>query len=256
LAEACPQRRGLARARYGNCRPLAFPALYKRIALQRGKIVADLTIYIGNKNYASWSLRAWLAIKATGAVFEEVVTPILAPGSKETLLKHSPTGKVPALHHGDIVVWDSLAICGYLSEIFPAAGLWPADPAAKAVARSISAEMHSSFQALRGQFPMNIRASRPGREITPEVQVDIDRVTAIWRTCRARFGKGSGDFLFGRFTIADAMYAPVVTRFRTYGLPLDREADIYCDMITALPGMQEWAAAAKAEPQVIDAYEL
>jgi glutathione S-transferase len=241
--------------RYGNCRPLAFPALYKRVALHRGKIVAALTIYIGNKNYASWSLRAWLALKATGAPFEEVVIPILAPGSKETLLKHSPTGKVPALHHGDIVVWDSLAICGYLGDIFPTAGLWPAEPAAKAMARSISAEMHSSFQALRSQFPMNIRARRPGRQISPEAQADIDRVIAIWRQCRTRFGKG-GDFLFGQFTIADAIYAPVVTRFRTYGLILDREADGYCDAVMALPAMREWVAAAKAEPMVIDAYEL
>jgi glutathione S-transferase len=124
------------------------------------------------------------------------------------------------------------------------------------MARSISAEMHSSFQALRAQFPMNIRASRPGREITPEAQIDVDRVIAIWRQCRARFGKGSNDFLFGQFTVADAMYAPVVTRFRTYGFTLDREADAYCDAIMALPAMHGWAAAAKAEPMVIDAYEL
>src|SRR5580700_4056335 len=136
----------------------------------RGTSMADLTIYVGNRNYASWSLRAWLALKATGAPFEEVVIPILVPGSKETLLKYSPSGKVPALHHGDIVVWDSLAICGYLADIFPAAGLWPDDPGAKAVARSISAEMHSGFQALRNQFPMNIRSNVPGREVTSEAQ--------------------------------------------------------------------------------------
>jgi glutathione S-transferase len=218
--------------------------------------MADLTIYLGNKNYASWSLRAWLALKATGEAFAEEVIPILQPGSKETLLKYSPSGKVPALHHGDIVVWDSLAICGYLAELFPAAGLWPADPAVKAVARSISAEMHSSFQALRAQFPMNIRSSFPGREISPEAQADINRVMAIWRQCRNRYGDGNGDFLFGRFTVADAMYAPVVTRFRTYGFDLEREAEAYCDAIMALPAMQEWAAAAGNEPMVIDQYEF
>jgi glutathione S-transferase len=219
-------------------------------------MMADLTIYLGNRNYASWSLRAWLALKATGAAFEEVVIPILVPGSKETLLKYSPSGKVPALHHGDIVVWDSLAICGYLGDIFPDAGLWPTDPAAKAVARSISAEMHSSFMALRREFPMNIRSSFPGREISPEAQTDINRVMAIWRQCRSRFGEKNGDFLFGSFTIADAMYAPIVTRFRTYKIDLEREADAYCEAITALPAMQEWAAAARNEPMVIDQYEF
>jgi glutathione S-transferase len=219
--------------------------------------MADLTIYLGNRNYSSWSLRAWLALKATGAPFEEVVIPILVPGSKETLLKYSPNGKVPALHHGDIVVWDSLAICGYLGDIFPNAGLWPANPAAKAVARSISAEMHSSFLALRSQFPMNIRSHFPGREIAPEAQTDINRVMAIWRQCRNRYGETQGgDFLFGPFTIADAMYAPVVTRFRTYRFDLEREADAYCDAIMALPAMQEWTAAARNEPMVIDQYEF
>jgi len=219
--------------------------------------MADLTIYVGNRNYASWSLRAWLALKATGAAFEEVVIPILVPGSKETLLKYSPSGKVPALHHGDIVVWDSLAICGYLADIFPEAGLWPADPAAKAMARSISAEMHSAFMALRREFPMNIRSSFPRREISADAQTDINRVMAIWRQCRNRFGeKNGGDFLFGPFTIADAMFAPVVTRFRTYKFDLEREADAYCDAIMALPAMQEWAAAARNEPMVIDQYEF
>ena len=218
--------------------------------------MADLTIYLGNKNYASWSLRAWLALKATGEAFEEVVIPLFQSGSKETLLKYSPSGKVPALHHGDAVVWDSLAICGYLTEQFPAAGLWPDDPAAKAMARSVSAEMHAGFQALRRALPMNIRSSVPGRQIEPEVQADINRVMAIWRQCRNRFGEKQGDFLFGRFTIADAMYAPVATRFRTYRIDLEREADAYCDAILSLPAMQEWTAAAKNEPMIIDQYEF
>ena len=218
--------------------------------------MADLTLYVGNKNYSSWSLRAWLALKATGVEFVEEVVPIFQPGSREELLKYSPTGKVPVLHHGDIVVWDSLAICGHLAENFPEARLWPVEPAAKAAAWSISAEMHSGFMALRREFPMNIRSSFPGREPSAEAQTDINRVMAIWRQCRNRFGEGKGDFLFGPFTIADAMYAPVVTRFRTYKIDLEREAETYCDAIAALPSMQEWAVAAGNEPMVIDQFEF
>ncbi len=219
--------------------------------------MADLTIYLGNRNYASWSLRAWLALKATGTPFEEVVIPLFAAGSKETLLKYSPSGKVPALHHGEIVVWDSLAICDYLAELFPEAGLWPPDAAAKAMARSVSAEMHAGFQALRREFPMNIRSQFPGRDVSPEAQADINRIMAMWRQCRSRFGEPSGgDFLFGGFTIADAMYAPVVTRFRTYRFDLEREAEAYCEAVASLPAMQEWAAAAKNEPMIIDQYEF
>jgi glutathione S-transferase len=218
--------------------------------------MADLTIYIGNKNYASWSLRAWLALKATGEPFDEVVIPLYQPGSRETLLKYSPSGRVPALQHGDTVVWDSLAVCEYLAETFSAAGLWPDDGAARAMARSASAEMHSGFQALRAQHPMNVRSSFPGRDVTPEVQADINRVMAIWRAARARYGEGNGDFLFGRFTIADAMYAPVVSRFRTYKFDLEREASDYCDAVTALPAMQEWVAAARNEPMIVDQFEF
>lgn len=218
--------------------------------------MADLTIYIGNKNYASWSLRAWLPLKATGETFEEELIPLYQPSSRDTLLKYSPSGRVPALHHGDTVVWDSLAICEYLAEIFPAAGLWPDDAAARAMARSASAEMHSGFQALRSQHPMNVRSSFPGRDVTPEAQADINRVMAIWRTARTRYGEGNGDFLFGRFTIADAMYAPVVSRFRTYRFDLEREAADYCETVTALPAMLEWAAAARNEPMIVDAFEF
>ena len=218
--------------------------------------MADLTIYLGNKNYSSWSLRAWLALKATGEAFDEVVIPLYQPGSRETILKYSPSGRVPALHHGDTTVWESLAICEYLAETFPAAGLWPDDGAARAMARSASAEMHSGFQALRSQHPMNVRSSFPGRGVTPEVQADINRIMSIWRAARTRYGEGNGDFLFGRFTIADAMYAPVVSRFRTYKFDLEREADAYCDTIMAMPAMQEWVAAAKNEPMIVEAFEF
>src|SRR5437762_11332331 len=218
--------------------------------------MADLTIYLGNKNYSSWSLRAWLVLKQTTVAFEEVVIPLYQPGSRETILKYSPSGKVPALHHGGVTVWESLAICEYLAESFANFELWPKDPPARALARAVSAEMHAGFAALRQHLPMNIRSSFPGRGVTPEVQADINRIMAIWRDCRARFGEGKGEFLFGGFTIADAMFAPVVTRFRTYKLELERDAEAYCDTIMAMPEMQEWAAAAKNEPMIVEAYEF
>jgi glutathione S-transferase len=216
----------------------------------------DLTIYLGNKNYSSWSLRPWLVLKHTTVAFNEVVIPLYQPTSKATVLKYSPSGRVPALQHGSLKVWESLAICEYLADAFPAFELWPKDPTARAVARAVSAEMHSGFRALRQHLPMNVRSSFPGREITPDVQADINRVMAIWRDCRTRFGEGHGNFLFGNFTIADAMYAPVATRFRTYRIDLEREADAYCDTIMTLPAMQEWIAAARNEPMIVEQYEF
>jgi len=216
----------------------------------------DLTIYLGNKNYSSWSLRPWLVLKQTTVAFSEVVIPLYQPTSRETILKYSPSGRVPALRHGDITVWESLAICEYLAESFPTFDLWPKDAAPRAVARAVSAEMHAGFRALREHLPMNIRSSFPGRAITPEVQADINRVMAIWRDCRARFGDGRGPFLFGRFTIADAMYAPIVTRFRTYRIELERDAEAYCDAIMGLPAMQEWIAAASNEPMIVEQFEF
>jgi glutathione S-transferase len=218
--------------------------------------MADLTIYLGNKNYSSWSLRPWLVLKRTTVAFDEVVIPLYQPGSRETVLKYSPSGRVPALRHGDLTVWESLAICEYLAETFPNFALWPTDPAARARARSVSAEMQSSFRALREQMPMNVRSSFPGRGMTPEAQADINRIMAIWRDCRTRYGDGNGEFLFGQFTIADAMFAPVVTRFRTYRTDLEREAEAYCDTIMGMPAMQEWIAAAKNEPMIVEAYEF
>jgi glutathione S-transferase len=216
----------------------------------------DLTIYLGNKNYSSWSLRAWLVLKHTTVAFNEVVIPLYESTSRATLLKYSPSGRVPVLQHGALTVWDSLAICEYLAEAFPAFELWPKDATARAVARAVSAEMHAGFEALRRHLPMNVRSSFPDRDVTPEVQLDINRVMAVWRDCRARFGEGRGDFLFGHFTIADAMYAPVVTRFRTYKVELEREAEAYCSAIMALPAMQEWIAAARNEPMVVEQFEF
>src|ERR1700731_2776293 len=209
--------------------------------------MADFTIYLGNKNYSSWSLRPWLVLEQTGVAFDEIVIPLYEPTSKATIMKYSPSGTVPVLRHGELVVWDSLAICEYLAESFSTFQLWPRDPDARAVARSVCAELHSGFQALRAHLPMNMRSSFPNRGVTPEVQADINRITAIWRDCRKRFGEG-GPFLFGGFTNADAMYAPVVSRFRTYRVELEEEAQAYADAVWVLPALQEWLTAAKNEP--------
>lgn len=217
--------------------------------------MTDFTLYLGNKNYASWSLRAWLMLQHTGAPFDEVVIPLYEPGSRTELLRHTPSGRVPALHHGALVIWDSLAIGEYLAELFPAARLWPADTAARAVARSVSAEMHSGFQALRNHLPMNMRSSFPNRGVTAEVQADINRITALWRDCRRNFAR-DGAFLFDHFTIADAMFAPVASRFRTYAVKLDREATEYVETLWAMPALQTWLAAAKNEPMIIEDAEF
>ena len=217
--------------------------------------MAEITIYLGNKNYSSWSLRPWLSLKQTGVAFDEEVIPLSEPTTRSTILRYSPSGKVPALKHNELTVWDGLAICEYLAETFSEAKLWPADKAARAVARSVCAEMHSSFAALREHLPMNMRSSFPNRGVTPEVQADINRITAIWRDCRKRFGEG-GPFLFGSFTNADAMYAPVVSRFRTYKIELDEAAQEYTDAVWALPALQEWLTAAKNEPMIIESAEF
>ena len=213
--------------------------------------MSALTLIIGNKNYSSWSMRPWLVLRQADIPFEEVRIPLYATA---TLAQWSPSGLVPALHDGDIKVWDSLAIGEYLNERFPDKQLWPADAAARAVARSISAEMHAGFAALRQNMSMNIRARYPGMGRTPECLADIERILAIWTDCRAHFGSG-GDFLFGRFSIADAMYAPVVLRFQTYGVALTGAAKAYADAVLALPAVQEWVADGVAETERIAAFE-
>ena len=214
----------------------------------------DLTLVIGNKNYSSWSMRPWLVLRQAEISFKEVRIPLYWAESAAQLTAWSPSGKVPALHDGNIKVWDSLAICEYLHERFPEHGLWPADAAARAVARSVSAEMHAGFGALREAMSMNIRARYPGKGRTPESLADIARILAIWTECRARFGLG-GDFLFGRFSIADAMYAPVVLRFQTYGVELEGAARVYADAVLALPALQGWVADAEAETERIERFE-
>lgn len=216
---------------------------------------SPLRLYLGNKAYSSWSLRPWLAAKVAGIPFEEEVVPLYEDGSAERMRALSPCGKVPVLHHGDLVVWESLAIVEYLAELFPDRGLWPTDRTARAVARAVSTEMHAGFAALRTNMGMNVRRRLPGRGRAPGVAEDIARIVALWADCRARFGAG-GPFLFGGFTIADAMFAPVVTRFETYVVELDAGARAYSSAVLALPAMKEWYAAAESEPWVIDRYEV
>lgn len=209
-----------------------------------------LTLIIGNKNYSSWSLRAWLALRMAGLAFEEQRIPLSVAGTRAAILRHSPAGWVPVLHDGALTVWDSLAICEYAAEQAPQAGLWPAEAAARAHARAISAEMHAGFAALRSALPMNLRAEGAHLALAPEVHAEVERVVAIWEGCRARSGL-AGPFLFGSFTIADAMYAPVVTRFHSYGVALPPAARAYADAVRALPALCEWTAAARAEPERI-----
>jgi glutathione S-transferase len=213
--------------------------------------MAEFTITLGNKNYSSWSLRGWLALKRTGAAFAEQIVPLDLSDSKEKLLAAGPSGRVPVLRHGALTVWDSLAIGEYLAEQFPGAGLWPEDSTARAVARAVTAEMHAGFVALRTHMPMDLRSRYPGRGRGPGVAEDIARVFAIWWDCRTRFERG-GDFLFGGFTLADAAFAPVATRFATYDVALQGPAAAYRDAILAWPALGEWTAAARSEPWVIE----
>ena len=221
--------------------------------------MADFTLVIGNKNYSSWSLRGWLMVRIAGIEFEELVIPLDLPETQPEIRKHSPSGRLPVLLHRGLAVWESLAIGEYLNDLKPEAGLWPAAAAARAHARSISCEILAGFAELRSNMPMNIRASYPGRGLTSAVRADIERITDLWRDCRKRFAgaapKDDG-FLFGSFSAADAMYAPVVTRLRTYGVTVDSDTDAYCKAILALPAMKEWIDAAKNEPWLIQAYEF
>ena len=213
----------------------------------------DFTIILGNKNYSSWSLRSWLALKQTGVAFDEEVIPLYEAGSVTKLLAHSPAAKVPILKHGDLTVWDSLAICEYLAEQFPEACLWPTDTNERALARAISAEMHSGFVALRGDMSMDMRHSAPDHIPGPGVDADIMRISEIWNECRAAHsGTGDGPFLFGDFTIADAMFAPIASRFRTYGVDLDSVCADYVEAIHTWPAFVKWFEAGVVEPYVIN----
>ena len=203
-----------------------------------------LKLVIGNHNYSSWSLRPWLVMKQAGIPFEEICIRLRESGTKAEILKYSPSGKVPCLIGEGMVAWDSLGICEYLAEKSPS--LWPADPNSRAEARCVSAEMHAGFGSLRHSMPMEIHASKPYAERTPEVAIDIARIISIWESCRQRYAQ-SGPFLFGSFSVADAMFAPVVWRFLTYAVELPAASREWVETMCALPAMQEWRNAALAE---------
>ncbi|MEZ4236238.1 MAG: glutathione S-transferase family protein [Myxococcota bacterium] len=197
-----------------------------------------MRLYIGDYELSSWSLRAWLALTESGLDFETIEILLDRPETAEALAQVSPTARVPVLHDGDLVIWESLAICEYVAERVPT--LWPDDSAARAVARAVSAEMFSGFATLRREHPMAIGHERP-RAPSPGAARDVARIRTLWNDCRTRFGAlAGGPFLFGRFTIADAMYAPVVSRFRTYAIPTDTVCEAYADAVWEHPGMAAW----------------
>jgi glutathione S-transferase len=208
-------------------------------------------LVIGNKNGSSWSLRPWLALRHAGIPFDEIAIDLRAPDAKAQILRHSPSGKVPALIADGQTIWDSLAILEFLAETHPAAALWPTAAAARARARSVAAEMHAGFQALRDHCPMDFLGRKPKATLPEPVAADVRRVVALWRDCRQAHAEG-GPFLFGRFSVADAMYAPVASRFRTYLPDLtahgdDGTARAYVETLFALPAMAAWEAGARAE---------
>jgi glutathione S-transferase len=205
-----------------------------------------LTLYVGSKRYSSWSLRPYLALSQSGLAFDCKTILLDRDTTKAEIAKVSPTGRVPILHHDGLVVQDSLAICEYVAELAPDANLWPADRAARAKARAISAEMHAGFAALRGNMPMDACGDKRGQGHTADALADARRVQEIWREQLTKHG---GPFLFGVFSIADAMYAPVATRFRTYGVDVDAPCRAYVDTIYALPAMRAWIADAAREPE-------
>lgn len=217
--------------------------------------MSTLELVIGNCNYSSWSLRTWLILKQSGLAFTETLIPLNQPGYQEAIRKRNPSGTVPALVTEQGVIAESLAIAETIAEMAPDAGLWPADPFARAMARAVSAEMHAGFMSLRSAAPMNIRKRLPGKGRGPGVDADVQRICEIWHQCRAKFGANS-PFLFGGFSIADAMYAPVVMRFRTYGFEVDAVEQAYMQAVIDHPSVREWCDRAEAEDWVIDCEEL
>jgi glutathione S-transferase len=213
-----------------------------------------MKLVIGNKNYSSWSFRPWIAMKVAGLPFDEEVISLYVEGSREQILKHSPGGKVPILIDGDTQVWESLAILEYLAEKFPNAGLWPADRQARAHARAISTEMHAGFAALREECGMSFWRPPAKRALSANAQANVARVQEIWTNARASYGAG-GPFLFGTFSAADAMYAPVVQRFFAYEIDISAPVKAYMQAMRALPAWQEWRRAALRETWVIPKFE-
>ena len=214
-----------------------------------------LTLVIGNKNYSSWSMRPWLMLKGAGLAFAEVNIPLYTGAAdKQRILDHSRSGKVPILIDDGMTIWDSLAIMEYLAERFPEVGVWPADRTARAYARSISSEMHSGFMALRGECSMNIHRPVRAKALSDDAKGNVARVDEIWTDCRKRHGSG-GPFLFGRFSAADAMFAPVVHRFLTYAVEVSGAARDYMTTMVAFAPFKEWTDAALKETLVIEKFE-
>src|SRR5262249_49276572 len=219
--------------------------------------MAALKLAIGNKNYSSWSMRPWLALRANNIPFEEIFIPLYTDvkADKDRILSFSRAGKVPSLIDGDITVWDSLAIIEYLAEKYPETRLWPEDRAARAHARSVSAEMHSGFVPLRSECGMNLHRPIRAIPLSDDARANVARIQEIWADCHARYGT-QGPFLFGAFSGADAMFAPVVHRFRTYAIPVKPEAQAYVDAMTQLPAVQEGTRDGLAETLVIERFEI
>jgi len=217
--------------------------------------MAKLHLVIGNKNYSSWSLRPWMALSMAHIPFDETIIPLNRPQTKKLITEHSGAGKVPVLRHGKLTIWESLAILEYLAEIFPDKKLWPEGKAARAAARSAASEMHCGFAALRSACPMNLHRSRRAIQLSDMVKADIARIDTLWRDCRRAYGK-KGSFLFGGFGNADAMFAPVVTRFDTYDIKVSPESRAYVDAVLATPAFQAWKAAALQETWTIASEEI
>lgn len=214
-------------------------------------------LIIGNKNYSSWSLRPWLVLSQLGIAFEEKRLALDTPSFASEVGRYGGAGRVPVLRVGETSIWDSMAICEYVAETWPERGAWPADSMARARARSMSAEMHSGFERLRTDMPMNCRRTVRGFEPPPGAQADIARILDLWSECRASAGAGAaGPFLFGRFSVADAMYAPVASRFSTYGVDGGPVANAYVSTVLSLPAMRAWYADAAREPEVIEHEEV
>ena len=217
--------------------------------------MAKLHLVIGNKNYSSWSLRPWMAMTMAGLDFDETIIPLDTPTTKKQIARHSGAGRVPVLHDGKIAIWETLAILEYLAEIFPEKNFWPKNKAARAMARAVSNEMHAGFSGLRDACPMNLRRPQKPVVLNEATKADVARIEAIWRECRKTYGKG-GKFLFGKFCNADAMFAPVVTRFETYAIPVAKDTKAYMNTVLATKAFQTWKSAALKENWIVPSDEV